>query len=363
MDKLFNLEKGVEQGLLTAPLWGYVKEGLTKDLNQVISFYRRFPTAVNGSHFLVKLLIGLGTHKDLDIEKFFQTIRQRSMGVASSLQMSTSLNRGVVFDGIFYGKGSKEIIIGHNENFDLLDARDNWRDLEPIKILSHPKSDLNMNPIDGNSYNSENGISVISINMPMLALQYREFRILEDRIAEENAESPRSMEQFIAAYPLNNALRSHLDHCLFNRIYNLLTNKPLGDSRKKHSFYITDFSSKLNEIHTTNLLNLVNSGRKFDSILKMIPLISSDNLKQLSELPECAPTRQVVWGMVLSRLKMLEFLYKSYQFTSPRVVNNNDVNSIRKTLILLQTDKALRASLPVGDYFDSSKIIDYLLKI
>ena len=120
MDKLFNLEKGVEQGLLTAPLWGYVKEGLTKDLNQVISFYRRFPTAVNGSHFLVKLLIGLGTHKDLDIEKFFQTIRQRSMGVASSLQMSTSLNRGVVFDGIFYGKGSKEIIIGHNENFDLI---------------------------------------------------------------------------------------------------------------------------------------------------------------------------------------------------------------------------------------------------
>lgn len=359
MQKLLNMETGMNQGILNAPWWSYVKDGLKNNLDQVISYYRRFPTAVNSSHFLAKLITTLGTHRDDDYLRFLTTIKGRSLSVAMSHQMTSSLSKGITFDGIFYGKGSTEIIIGTNEDFDIFEARDNWRNLEPVKILRHPKSDLSLLPINGEAYNGEEGISVISINLTMLAIQYREFRLLEDKIAEEYGESPRSMEQFIHAYPLTNALRSHLDQCLFNRMYNLLINKPMGYCNKTHPFYLTDYSSKLDLIYS-DLLKRINSPMKFDTILRQIPLVSNDSLKELSVLPECAPTRQVVWGLVCSRLQILDFLVRTN--SNVRIQNGRDLNNIRRSFNLFQTDKALKASLPIEDYFDEKIKIDKILK-
>lgn len=359
MQKLLNMETGTNQGILNAPWWSYVKDGLKSNLDQVIGYYRKYPTAVNSSHFLAKLITTLGTHRDDDYLRFLTTIKGRSLAVAMSHQMTSSLSKGITFDGVFYGKGSTEIIIGTNEDFDIFDAKENWRNLEPVKILRHPKSDLGLLPINGVAHNTEEGISVISINLTMLVVQYREFRLLEDRIAEEYGESPRSMEQFIHAYPLTNALRSHLDQCLFNRMYNLLINKPMGYVNKSHPFYLTDYSSKIDSIYL-DLLEKVKTQGRFETILRQVPLVTSQSLKELSDLPEAAPTRQIVWGLVCSRLQVLDFLVKTGSLA--RSQNARDLNSIKRSFNLFQTDKALKASLPINDYFDEKIKIDKIMK-
>jgi len=358
MQNLLNMQTGTNQGLLTAPWWSYVQNGLQSNLDQVISYYRMYPTAVNSSHFLCKLLTTLGTHQDSDYLRFINTVNGRSLGVAMSHQMTSSISRGILFDGIFYGEGVSEIIIGHNENFDLYEAKENWRNLQPIKILRHPKSDLSLMPLNGKSYNSEQGLAVISINMVMLAVQYREFSIIENKISNETGESPRSMEQFILAYPLTNALKSHLDHVLFNRLYNLLKNKPLGDTVKKHSFFLVDYSDKLLGIQKQILQNL-QTNYLFDTYMRNVPLVTNNNLLELSTLPECPPTRQVIWGLVCSRLPILDFLFSLSNNT--RAYNSRDINNIQRYLNLFQTEKALKASLPINLFFNERSIINKIM--
>lgn len=350
MQKLFNMEKGVNQGVLSVPWWTYIRDGLNKNLEQVITYNRRFPTAVDGSHFLIKLITTLGIHRDTEFVRFFDTVSARTMSVAMALQMTSSVSKGNLFDGVFYGDGTKEVLIAHEESFNIYDAQENWRELVPIKVLSHPKSDLGMMVPTGKAYNAEEGVAVIAINLPMLALQYREFRLLEDKIAEETGNSPRSMTQFIHAYPLTNMLRSHVDVAVFNRLNNALSGIPYGYCTGRHPFFLPDYTDKLNEVNRLQLQMLKGNPRKFEAVMKTIPLLTADNLQQMSILPECAPTRQVIWGLALSRIQLLSFLFRS-SGENPRIKNGGDMNNIARSFQLYHTDKALRASLPLNLYY------------
>lgn len=356
MQKLFNMDRGVNQGAFSIPWWTYIHDSLTRNLNQVITHYRRFPVAVESSHFLIKLLTNIGIYRNTTFEQFCDTVFAKSLGSVTPLGMTSALSRGVLFDGVFYGEGVKEIIIAHDEDFNLQDARQNWRDLEPVKVLSHPKSDLGLMIPNGTSYNAEEGLAVISINLPMLAVQYREFRLLEDRIAEESGESPRSIMQFIHAYPLNNMLRSHLDCVLFNRLNNTLQGIPFGYCKKRHPFQLLDVTSKLNELNKLQIELFKNSHRKFDGVMKEILLVTCNNLQEFSVLPECAPTRQVIWALAVARIPILAFLARS-SGKDWRTINGSDVNRIQRSFGLWHTDKALRASLPVNLYHDYRKLM------
>jgi hypothetical protein len=360
MQKLFNMEQTTSQGSFNIPWWTSVQSGLKRNLEQVITHYRRFPNAVNSSHFLIKLITNIGIYRNASFEQFCETVFSKAMGSSMSLGVTSSLNRGVLFDGVFYGKGVKEIIVGTNETFNIYDAQLNWHDLEPIRVLSHPKSDLELMVPDGTSYSVEEGVAVISINLPMLALQYREFRLLEDKIAEEHGESPRSIMQFLYAYPLNNMLRSHLDCALFNRLYNTLLDVPFGYSNRKHPFQLVDYTDKINEINAQQIQTLGNNNRKFDAVMKSIPLVSADNLQQFSTLPSTAPTRQVIWALALSRLQLLSFLFRVSN-GSPRKLNGMDVNQIVRAFELWHTDKALKASLPLNLYFDYREMMKQMI--
>jgi hypothetical protein len=290
------------------------------------------------------------------LDRFYSNMNTKALSVSQSLMMTSSISTGRVFDGYFYGEGTKEILIAHDEGFDFYKASQNWRELQPIRVLRHPKSDLALNIPDGNSYNIEEGIAVIAINLPMLALQYREYQIYEDSVALSRGESPRGLTHYIYSYALTNMMYSHLDVAIFNRLYNLLIGAPLGVSTKKHSFYIQDYESKLTDLQLLQLRMLERNPRKLDAMMRMIPLVTEANLSTMSRLPDMVPTRPVVWSLVLSRLQLLSFIYGA-NTDGARVRNGTEVNRITRMFQLFDIEEVLGRILPIDYFLDVSQQI------
>ena len=361
MQNFFGLEKGGNEGTPIIPDWNYLRSGLQGNLETVTSYYRLYAGKVDGSHFLIKLIYGVGVTRSLPLDRFYANATAKTQGIAMANKMTCSVNNGNIFDGVFYGKGVKEIIIGHDDAFDYEDAAANWQDLQPIKVLKHPKSDLALNIPDGTTTSNEKGTAVIAINIPMLALQYREWKYIEDMRAERAGDSPKGITHFIFNYPLTNMMSSHLDVCIFNRIYNLLNGIPFGESRVKHPFYMTDFTKRLNDIQMRQLDILRGSMKKFNTLLRSIPLVSVPTLADLAALPEVAPTRQVIWALTLSRLSMLSFLFKVTKLR-PREINSSEVNHILWNLSLYKTEKALQRILPDDAFTDAKYDLNVLLE-
>jgi hypothetical protein len=214
-----------------------------------------------------------------------------------------------------------------------------------------------INVPNGKSYSLEEGIAVISINIPMLVLQYREYQKYEDSIALTKGESPRGLTHYIHSYALTNMLYSHLDVAVFNRLYNLLVGAPLGESDRKHSFYIQDYSDKVTNLQLLQLRTLERNPRKLDAMMKMVPLVTESNLSELVKLPDMVPTRQVVWALVLSRLQTLSFLYSS-SIDEARVRNGSEVNRISRMFELFSIESILEKVLPVDLFLDCKRQVD-----
>ena len=73
MHTLFNLVPRALQGIQVPPLWPYVREGLTRNIAQVISYYRNAPMAVKGNHILVKLIQTVNVALSHNLERYYAT--------------------------------------------------------------------------------------------------------------------------------------------------------------------------------------------------------------------------------------------------------------------------------------------------
>ena len=361
MQKFFGIPRDTNPGVVTLPDWRYVRDGLQRNLQLVQEYYRRFASRIDGSHFLLKLIYSAGVSRNTPIERYYDYLMARFSGVAMANKMTSPVSTGALFDGVFYGQNVKEVLLACDDDFNPFEAEQNWQSLVPIRVLTHPVTSLRMRVPDGTVNTTDEGVAVIAINIPMLLIQYREYRKAEEARSLETGESPRSDPMFIYNYPLANMMASHLDCAIFNRLYNRLMNIPDGTPITKHSFFMPDYEIFLDRVQEKQIELLRNSTvHRFDGLMKQIPLVTETDLSTFAHLPDVAPTRQVAWGLVLSRMQLLSFLFNATG-QDPRIANGMEVNRIRRTLQLYQTDKALRSSLPVDLYFDHKATLQLAL--
>lgn len=336
MYSLFNLVPPSSVGVQRYPEWNYVRDGLRRNLATVVKYYRKNPIAVKSSHFLVRLLQSITVPQSQPIDRYYDNVDALSLNLSMALKMTSAIYDGRIFDGVFYGEGSSEVIIAHNDSFDIYDAEKHWENLQPIKVLRHPFSDLGLSIPDGRRNGVETGLSVIAINIPMLALQYRMFRLNEMRM--NPMDSQRSIYHFVHMYALTNMLFSHLDVAVFNRINNLQTGAPMGDVVRKHSFYITDYGSKLNQVQSKILKALDRMSHDFVSTLMTVPLVVKDSLAQAVEMPDVVPTRQVVWALLVARTPVLGFLFRTAK-DGANTRNQQQMSQIRRSITQYRTER------------------------
>lgn len=360
MHTLFNIEP-LHTGIYQPPFWNYVKDGLARNVEIVRTYYQNNPGAVVGEHFLVRLLQTISVSQGLPTEQYYNAVDAMALNHTMALGMTSSRYTGKLFNGIFYGKGNTEILIAHDTPFSATEVTANWKDTQAIQVLRHPRSDLGLNLLDGRIASRETGIVVLAINVTMLAVQYRAFRYDQIRRFGQD-ESQQSIMQFISMYVLPNMLISHLDIAIVNRFYKLLRYQEPGFNDRKLPFYLTDFGEKADSVLQELLGKITVSNYRFDTILRTIPAVFTANALETLALPRVAPTRQVLWALVLSRLENIEMLFRIHDRTRSDQ-NRQEIGKILRKIVFYRSDNTFRQALTSRLFYQVEDTFDLLKEL
>lgn len=327
---------------ITYPNYEYVLKRQKGNLDKVIYFYRNQNHAVKSSHFLVRLLQSIPSGNGMELREYVDRIGDYTRDFASSFGMSSPTSYGRTYEqGVIIGEGNEEVLIASNERFSPTVFKSKWEDAEPIVFLAHAKSDLSLNPLWGEDYSDEKGFAVIKVNVPMLAAQYRLWKARE---LEMNPDDPKSIMQFIFAYPLTNALKSFQEIAYFNRFYNLFNAKKNSPKVDNHPFYLVDYSDRIDKGMGILLDRYLNRRIPFREVLEGFPGISNEFLMEALETPKMAQTRQVTWGLNLAKVKVIS-LFLLWNSRSNSRSNRQLMNQLRRSIKRLKSDKMMNVAM------------------
>ena len=356
MYQLFQERSLQPGGGLVIPDFRRVQAGLRLSLEKVIAFRRQNPRSLNASHLLVKLLQSLNVPLSLDTKVYDDKVRELALNLGMALKLTSALSHGRVFSpGIFYGEHVTEAIIANIDPYDMsqLDGM-KWRDLCPIRVLYHPKTDLNLDVPDGRFPSLEAGMAVITVNIPMLASQYRKWRQYQSKVSDE---SPRSIMQFLQEIPLPNMLYSHLDVAVMNRMIGRYFDIEMQAPRGHHSFFLTDWTTDLDRVLDRFIEHTQDRKLDFDTQISQIPAIAAEDFHDVLSLPDLAFSQQIQWAVVIARLPIVVFLVHLNR-TSGNQRNQQYLNYLRRYLRQMDLSRIMRSALPDDRYDDVMVLIE-----
>lgn len=344
MQYFFNNHASLGSTSVLAPDWQVIKDGLQNNLDMVHKHYYNRPHAVKSHHFLVRLLNNIGVPYSLHLERFHNIVETKALSLSVGFKMTSPISKGSLFNGIFFGEGSAEVLIASDESFNPYEADKNWKLLQPVKVISHPKSDLGYTLANGKKSGVETGISFIVINIPMLAVQFRAYMQQQLQRSEIFDVNPQTVAQFVHMYVLPNMMESQVNQALFNRAYNIAFSAPMGEALKVHPFMLLNYGDRVDKVYKHLCNYLKGNERDMRTMLASFPCIGG-NFESLMKLPDLVPTRQYVWVEVLSRIKVIDFLTE----LSPShclARNASEMNEIARMLKFYQNDSILTYSIP-----------------
>lgn len=355
MITLLNNLSARNKGIISFPEWDYIRAGLTMNMDHANKYYRSGAYAVASDHELIKLIYGLATSVEMDLFEFYKRVDAKALTVAQQLGYTTTMSKGRIFNNVFFGGKSKEVIIVTDESFDPEVVSKNWMDARPIKVLRHGFDKIDCFGLNGKL--ESNGISVFAINLPMLAVQYRAYRKWQETyVTKETGRN--SIYHFCYSYPINNMIYEAMDHAVFNRMIRLRQGIITSDNEEKHPFHVTNFTLRCDRILLKLNNSLDDTERDMATISKMLPLVAKQDVLELLGLPDIFESRQVNWAIYLARIDMLLFLLS---FKGVFKQNGSEINEIKYTLRQYLGDGTIQSAVPKELFLKQKAVIEQLL--
>lgn len=345
-------------GTMHVGQWNYILKGLQRNVQKVQQYYRTNNPTVRSDHFLIRLLESLPVPRSMALEQYYGAVDRVALTHAQALGMTSPLSRGKLFRGTFYGANTPEYLLAVDDYFDFVEADRDWQNVVAVKPLMHAKSDLKLLLANGQPYSAETGLTVIQVNIPMLAVQWRAF-VNAEKLRTTN--NPRTIAMFLATYVIPNMLPAHLDLAIFNRLYNDATaaDTDSNEPYRAHPFGLPKYDFMVDDALETVLENIQRSPLDFQTVLKTMPAVFQDSQWQVLKMPDVVPTMQVDWLLVYSRLKAVDLLFKLCG-TDLLAKNQVRVNQILKAL--RRNNIYTLLDLPAGVEREMGYYIDTVLK-
>ncbi len=364
MFDLFEGDRDPSIPLYKFPAWLFIKRNMLLELKRVYDYFHTNVRPLAGAHILKNLINSLNVPVEYSIDKYVELASQRAMNYAKMAQFSTPYNDGKIFHGVFYGEGSNEIIMLTDEYINVFDEYKNWRDLESIRVLLHPISDLALIPPDGIKQSTANGLCVIEINIAKLAMQYHGFCASEKIKLIENKEGIRlGLEHFLKMYVLPNMLPSHLDMVIYNRMKNLFYGEPMSTPLRRLPFTIRDYETRIDRVLGSILDILGKKKLLYSNALYMMPAITEADMYDVMKMPDNPLTRQINWVYAVGRVSVYRFLVEVCGGASVGM-NLNDIVIVKRNLRYLKYESILAIKLSPDDLYDITddiKFIEHLI--
>lgn len=355
MQTLFRLAEETGGGGIELRQWDYARTGLRQNIEKIEQFYQDYPIAVASSHLLIRLIQTVNISRNLSFDRYIANCSARSMNVAQALKLTSSLSKGQIWDGVFYGSGTKEIIIAHDTLFSIQEAYDNWKQMQPVTVLTHNQTNTALLVPDGRVNSLDKGVAVIAINVPMLMAMYYRFNQEQDAV-ELGGGARRTIAQFVHSYALVGMVRSHLDNVIVNRLYNRAAGIPTTTAIRKHSFFTVDYDAALDTAADQQLAYLKNSKRRFSGVMKSTHLPMSGDLWEFSRLPSVPMTLQAFWALSVSRIKVVALLCL-VQRDCERI-NARELETIRWLMKIHQTRTVIKNNMGMEGFYDIAPYLD-----
>lgn len=343
MQDFFNDSIALAGGQFSQARWRYAHAGLERNLGIVTRYYNYGKRSTRNEHFLVRLLRSLNVNMSMPLDRFVDVITNKALFLGRSFRMTSTINAGALHKGVFYGQGSYEIIWAVNHSFPYDDINTNWKKAKPIQVLLHTKSDLDMMLPDGTGTNLFEGVSVVTVNIPMLAVMYRAF-CQEQWFKGQHGDGMETAAMFVNDYVLPSMLGSQLDMSLFNRFLFMARGMPQTVNRVRHAVHVPSYTADVDQFFMELLEYLEKSPKSYANILQLIPAFTEVSMFDVLRLPDVAMTRQVTWAMLLSRIDAIDLLTLVAP-DSGRTRNQADNNYFLREFKLMENNRIVD-SLP-----------------
>lgn len=327
------------------PLYAYYINQTNLEVNKLRKFYDENVYTAKSTDRWLKFLITIETYINLSPSKLVSVIRENSPRLNNQFGLVSPLNTSKIQSpGTMYNRNIPELFLSVEYPIDADKAVSNYKRLEPIKVVSHDFSDFSYGICNGNYASGEKGLAIFTVDLAILALQFQQWCIHERLNKVTNAN--RQTTEFIAKYLWPSIVTSHIDNVLFNRLVNQLDDKPNAPSNNQHSFYLADFGNGFDQQNATFIDTLKRKPMGWMERLQSLPSIRASNYYESMLFPDMAPTRQVRWAMVLSKLKMVEFVLKTDQFAQNKALSLADRTTIQRELRILLNDRSFEIVVP-----------------
>ena len=305
MYTLFDITEKDRKHRIVIPKFQHVHDVINRETAKVQGYYRFHTPHLPSNHLLIKLILSLNVSLERQILEYVSTVEDKTAQLAKAFKLIHPTNTNVqTFDGTFYNDNTVEYIIASDEYFDVSKAWELWRSIVPVKIHSHPFTDMSIGIPNGKyPQQSNKGPAVISINIPMLALQYKAWVHYE----QNKGSTSLGLQNFVYNYVIANMVKRHTEICLINRTMAFCTEKPIAEFTKQHSFMVVDYSGKVDEVLISRDKYLNQRKVDFNQLFLVYDTLYFDTWAKVLALPKIAPTRQVRWIFLLSYLPAIHF--------------------------------------------------------
>lgn len=330
------------------PMYEYAMNGLRQEVNKVKDYYSQNLFVVDNTHILKRILIDLLHYIKIPPEKMTQAVRSDKLRLYRAYGINSSLyNGGISNGGNIYNRKCPEIYIEMENDFNATLCYKNYQRLKPLRILSHPFSDLNLNFPKGNYVSEEYGYTTIAIDIALLAVQFKAWHDKERYVKEEDLHLP--IQHFIVKYVLTNLMDTHVDVCIFNRFSNMLRNKEVPYVSYTLPYTVADFAPKIDHAHKLLIEFFKKSPSSYLQRLNSIPSLEYGSYYRAVNFPDTAVTRNIRWALVLAKLDMLETMLDMDELCGNVTIAQAQRELLARDLRIALNDKSLVMFIPEVD--------------
>lgn len=306
MYSLFRDAPNRKLGQSTDPGLAYVRRTYQTLIKDVQSYYRKAPKYVEATNLFALIIQQFELSATMDDAEWVNHVERWARGVIPKLGIVSPINKGKVYtQGVTLGPQSEEIVVASYEKFRTEGLSTIWRDLKPVRYLYHTRTDM-MLPIMNNSTPGR-AFGVLSVNIPMLMVQYRYWRKWQRSMGVVQLENA---VRFVGSILLPSMIESFLDIAFFNRLDRQSQDIPNPKFPSPHPFYITDLSDRLKKIEESINFEAILKGIEVEGLAAITPMIVKPNLFEVLKLPREPITYQNQWAITMSRLPYVRYLVR-----------------------------------------------------
>ncbi len=325
---------GKAKGIQRDPSFIYIDSVVIKNKSLVFNYINSNDFAVRPDHILAKILQSLSINTNATDDVIYSNVKSRTDSLASSMRLTCPSYVGAPLTGQFVN-GCTEYIWASKREFDLNTP---WVDLEPIKFIYHTNTNVNFRL--GYSNPDENSDAFIEINIPMLAIQYANWR---RDCARRGLSS--NIVNFIVKYPFKNALLSYTDISQFNRHYYRIVGKPIRTEEKFGPILINNVEHLLDKSNLNIISYITNGAKTITQTLHYVPLFFHNSIIDIINIPEQS-TREVNWFLDVAQMPYIDFALAA-NTTSDGGLDKKLLSNMERDLYALNSSRVIQR-LPVA---------------